>query len=56
MTTCPHCGKSVKGHDDGTKTFRELSREQQRAAIANATKNLAAMKQIYDASGEATNE
>jgi len=53
MTTCPHCGKSVKGHDDGTKTFRELSRDQQRAAIANATKNLNAMKEIYDAAANA---
>ena len=47
MTKCPHCGKSVKGHDDGKKNFRELSREQQRATIANATKNLKEMRAIY---------
>ena len=48
MTKCPHCGKHVKGHDQGTKDFRELSREQQIAAIGQATKNLNAMKKIYD--------
>jgi hypothetical protein len=45
--TCPHCGKSLKGHLGGTKSFRQLSRPQQKATIANTAKNLKAMQRIY---------
>lgn len=48
---CPACAKeislTVKGHERGTKTFRELSRPQQRAAIAKTTRDLKAMREIY---------
>ncbi len=47
MTICPHCKKSVKGHLDGEKTFRELSRKQQLAAIKQAKANLKKMEAIY---------
>lgn len=46
---CPHCGKSVKGHAQGTKNFRELSRQQQRSAIAKTTRDLKEMRAIYQA-------
>jgi hypothetical protein len=48
-TRCPHCGKSVHGHDQGKTPFRKLSRAQQRSAIGVATKNLKKMKDIYKA-------
>jgi len=46
---CPHCGKtvSVKGHAGGLKDFRHLTREQQRASIANTARNLKRMREIY---------
>ena len=46
---CPHCGRAVKGHADGTAEFRKLTRAQQRASIASATAKLNAMKKIYEA-------
>lgn len=52
MTTCPHCGKSVKGHADGTKAFRELTRKQQAASIRQAKANLKKMEAIYNAESE----
>ena len=48
---CPACGEqvtvTVKGHASGTKTFRELSRAQQRASIAKTARDLKAMREIY---------
>lgn len=44
---CPHCKKSIKGHANGTKDFRELSTEQMKAAIARATRSLNEMRNIY---------
>ena len=49
---CPHCDKSVKGHAGGTKTFRELTPTQQRAAIAKTARDLKEMREIYNASPE----
>lgn len=46
---CPHCGKAVKGHADGTAEFRKLTRAQQKASIASSTAKLNAMKRIYEA-------
>lgn len=46
---CPHCGKAIKGHADGTADFRELTRRQQQASIASTTQKLNAMKEIYEA-------
>ena len=46
---CPHCGKSVKGHAGGTKDFRALTRQQQRAAIAKTGRDLKGMREIYQA-------
>lgn len=50
-TKCPKCGEqitiTVKGHASGTKTFRELTRVQQRAAIAKTARDLQAMREIY---------
>ena len=39
--------QAAKGHARGTKTFRELSRAQQRAAIAKAARDLKDMQRIY---------
>jgi len=39
----------VKGHADGTKDFRELSRAQQKAAIAKTARDLNAMREIFQA-------
>lgn len=52
---CPHCGGNIKGHANGTKTFRELTRAQQRAAIAKTTCDLTEMRAIYDAAVTQTN-
>ena len=46
---CPNCKQSIKGHADGKKDFRELTRSQQRATIANATRLLKAYREIYNA-------
>jgi hypothetical protein len=46
-TKCPHCKKSVHGHDQGKTPFRKLSRAQQRGAIGVASQNLKRMKDIY---------
>lgn len=46
---CPHCGRSIKGHAGGTKDFRALTRQQQRAAIAKTVRDLKAMREIYRA-------
>ena len=45
---CPHCGTTLKGHVRGTKAFQELSRPQQRAAIAKATRDLKAMRRVFN--------
>lgn len=45
----PLCGKSIKGHAGGTKDFRVLTRQQQRAAIAKTARDLKAMREIYQA-------
>ena len=54
MTICPHCKKSVKGHLDGEKTFRELTRKQQLATINQAKANLKKMEAIYASHGTPT--
>ena len=46
---CPHCNKSIKGHANGEKDFRELTRRQQQATIANAERLLKAYRAIYNA-------
>lgn len=46
---CPHCGKAIKGHAEGTANFRRLSRAQQKAPIAGMTAKLNAMRKIYGA-------
>jgi len=50
---CPHCGKSIKGHDGGTKDFRDLTPEQQRASIAKTARDLKEMREIYQDSKNA---
>jgi hypothetical protein len=44
---CPGCGKSIKGHALGKKGFRELTKAQQRAAIAKTARDLKEMREIY---------
>lgn len=44
---CPRCGKNLKGHAGGMKAFRELSRLQQKAAIAGWASILKKMKGVY---------
>ena len=46
---CPKCAQSIKGHANGEKDFRQLTRPQQRAAIANAARLLKAYRAIYNA-------
>ena len=43
----PHLGESIKGHAGGTKDFRALTRQQQRATIAKTARDLKAMREIY---------
>ncbi len=45
---CQKCGAPLKGHVRGTRTFRELSRVQQRSAIAKATRDLKAMRRVFN--------
>ena len=47
--TCKTCGRrtSVKGHAHGTKTFRDLTERQQRAAIAKMARDLKEAREIY---------
>ncbi len=47
---CMNCGKILKGHANGEKDFRQLTRRQQQATIANATRLLKAYRSIYAAS------
>jgi DNA-directed RNA polymerase subunit RPC12/RpoP len=53
---CPHCGRKInlKGHVRGTKGFPELTRTQQRSAIAKAARNLKDMRRIYHAATTTT--
>ena len=44
---CPKCGEYLKGHVEGTEDFRDLSPEQQKAAIASATAKLNDMQRVY---------
>ena len=44
---CPHCNKSIKGHANGTKDFRELSPEQMKASIAKQARDLKECRTIY---------
>jgi len=39
----------LRGHVRGTKTFRQLSRAQQRASIAKTARDLKDMQRIYRA-------
>ncbi len=52
---CPHCKKTIKGHANGTKDFRELSPEQMKAAIARATRSLNEMRNIYKGEDKGVN-
>jgi hypothetical protein len=47
MTKCPHCGKSLKGHAAEEKAFRELTKTQQKVAIARAVGLLKRYQAIY---------
>lgn len=48
---CPACANeislTVRGHERGRKNFRQLTRLQQRAAIAKTTRDLKEMREIY---------
>ncbi len=46
---CPHCGRSIKGHALGKKALRELTKKQQKAAIARAAGLLKEYRAIYRA-------
>ena len=44
---CPHCGKAIKGHAKGTKSFRDLNKAQRRASIAKQSRDLKEAKEIH---------
>lgn len=45
--SCPHCGKSIKGHAGYSKGFRALTKRQRAAAIAKTAGDLKRMRAIH---------